>query len=55
MPIKQKRNTEAGWIVSESIMLELDITLSVINGYIDPTNFEDISDLYKKTPVNLSG
>ena len=34
-------------------MLELDITLSVINGYIDPTNFEDISDLYKKTPVNL--
>jgi len=30
---------EAGWSVSESIMLELDLILSVINGYIDPDSF----------------
>jgi len=53
MPIKQKRNMEAGWVVSESIMLELDIILSVINGYIDPGSFEDIDDLFNKIPPNL--
>ncbi len=58
MPLKENKNNPkitktAGWILSESILFELDLMLSLITGYINPTYFEGIAEWIQKMDSGL--
>ena len=51
-----KNNNEQsglGWIIGESITLELDMVLNLISLYAEPSSFEYLGHLYRQIPEDV--